>query len=323
MHRQEPKGGNIMTLWSLIKRNTKIYFKDKSVFLSSLITPLILLFLFITFLKNVYLDSIKSQLPEGITLSQPILNGFVGSWLISSILATSCITIAFCANMIMVQDKVTGCYKDLTITPVKKSTLNLSYYLSTAIVTAIVCYSTFGIGLIYLTFTGFYLSFIDIFLVIFDIALLVLFGTALSSIVCMFLKSQGAISAVATLVSSMYGFICGAYMPLSQFSVGLRNVLMFLPGTYGTGLIRNHMMRGVLNEIKSQGLPTAVISKLSSSFDATLSFFGKDVNVWSMYLVLGLSTCVLVSAFILIDFINKKHKKSKTNNGKSHCRTNG
>lgn len=54
-----------MTLWSLIKRNSKVYFKDKSVFLSSLITPIILLVLFITFLKNVYVDSITSQMPEG------------------------------------------------------------------------------------------------------------------------------------------------------------------------------------------------------------------------------------------------------------------
>lgn len=293
-------------LWSLIKRHTQIYFKDKGVFLSSLITPIILLFLFITFLKNVYIDSITSQIPPEAVLPASLLNGFAGSWLISSILATSCITIAFCANMVMVQDRVTGCYKDLTIAPVEKSTLNLSYYLSTALVTAIVCYATFAIGLIYLSFTGFYLSFADILLTLGDIALLVLFGTALSSIVCMFLRSQGAISAVATLVSSMYGFICGAYMPLSQFSTGIRDVLMFLPGTYGTGLVRHHMMNGVLQEMQTQGLPPEVVSNLSQSFDATLTFFGHDVAVWVMYLVLGLSTLALVAVYILLGFVKKK-----------------
>lgn len=302
-----------MSLLALVKRNTKVYFKDKSVFLSSLVTPIILLFLFVTFLKNVYIDSIQSQIPEGITLPSALLNGFAGSWLISSIIATSCVTIAFCANMIMVQDKVNGSYKDLTITPVKKSTLNLSYYLSTALVTAIVCYATFGVGLVYLAFTGFYLSFIDVLLTLLDIALLVLFGTALSSIVCMFLKSQGAISAVSTLVSSMYGFICGAYMPLAQFSEGLRNILMLLPGTYGTGLVRNHMMSGVLREFQSQGLPSSVVSGLSNSFDASLTFFGHDVSVLAMYLVLGLTTAVLIGVFVLLGFLKKKkHKTSQT-----------
>lgn len=300
-----------MTFWALIKRNTKLYFKDKGVFLPSLITPIILMILFITFLKNVYIESITSQVPEGMALSSSLLNGFAGSWLISSIIATSCVTIAFCANMIMVQDKVTGSYKDLTITPVKKSTLNLSYYISTALVTGIVCYTTFAIGLVYLAFTGFYLSFADILFTMLDIMLLVLFGTALSSIVCTFLKSQGAISAVGTLVSSMYGFICGAYMPLSQFGEGLRNILMFLPGTYGTGLVRKHMMNGVLKALETKGLPLELISSLSKSFDATLTFFGKEVGVGTMFLILILTIIVLIGIFILLGVVrNKKHKKA-------------
>ncbi len=300
-----------MTLWALIKRNTKMYFKDKSVFFSSLITPLILLFLFVTFLKNVYTDSIISQMPSDVNISASLLNGFAGSWFVSSILATSCVTIAFCANMIMVQDKVTGSYRDLTITPVRRSTLNLSYYLSTAFVTAIVCYVAFAVGLIYLSVVGFYMSFGDIILCVVDIALLVLFGTALSSIVCVFLNSQGAISAVATLVSSMYGFVCGAYMPLSQFSAGLRNVLMLLPGTYGTGLMRHHMMSGVLRALRAQGLPADVVSNLSQSFDATLTFFGHSVDVWMMYLVLGVCVIALMSAFVLIGKIRNKKNKNQ------------
>lgn len=309
-----------MTLWTLIKRNTKLYFKDKGVFISSLITPIVLLILFITFLKNVYIDSIKMWIPENITISSTLLNGFAGSWLISSILATSCITIAFCANMIMVQDKVTGSNLDLTITPVKKSTLQLSYYISTAFVTAIVCYVTFAIGLIYLSIVGFYMSVADIILTILDIALLVLFGTALSSLVCMFLKSQGAISAVATLVSSMYGFICGAYMPLSQFSQGLQNVLMFLPGTYGTGLLRKQMMNGALKELKKQSLSETIISGLSKSFDAKLSFFGSNVSTLAMYLILDLSTILLISIFVLLSVMKKKkltNKKFHNNNQKN------
>lgn len=307
-----------MTLWTLIKRNTKMYFKDKSVFFSSLITPVILLFLFATFLKNVYVGSIQSMIPSDVAIPASLINGFAGSWFISSILATSCVTIAFCANMIMVQDKVSGSYKDLTITPVKNSTLNLSYYLSTAIVTAIVCYVAFAIGLVYLSVVGFYLSFVDVLLAILDVAMLVLFGTALSSIVCMFLNSQGAISAVATLVSTVYGFVCGAYMPLSQFSVGLRNVLMLLPGTYGTGLIRNHMMSGVLRALRSRGLSAEAISNLSSSFDATLTFYGHNVSVWAMYLILGLTIVALVMIFVLLGLIRKnKYKKIKKISNKS------
>ena len=44
------------TLAALVKRNVKLYFKDKGMFISSLITPLILLVLYSTFLKNIYDD---------------------------------------------------------------------------------------------------------------------------------------------------------------------------------------------------------------------------------------------------------------------------
>lgn len=46
-------------LGALTKRNVKLYFKDKGMFFSSLITPLILLVLYTTFLKNVFEDSFR------------------------------------------------------------------------------------------------------------------------------------------------------------------------------------------------------------------------------------------------------------------------
>lgn len=46
-----------MMLGKLIKRNTWMFFKDKGLFFTSLITPLILLVLYMTFLSNVYKDS--------------------------------------------------------------------------------------------------------------------------------------------------------------------------------------------------------------------------------------------------------------------------
>ena len=46
-------------LKALIKRNTKLFFKDKGTFFTSLITPLILLFLYVCFLGNVYRDSFE------------------------------------------------------------------------------------------------------------------------------------------------------------------------------------------------------------------------------------------------------------------------
>lgn len=287
------------TLHALIERNIKLFFKDKGLFFSALITPLILLVLYATFLGNTYRSSFLSALPEGFTVSDDLINGLVGGQLISSLLAVCCVTVAFCSNMLMVQDKVSGARRDLTVTPVRRSVLALGYYIATAMSTLIIFLITACAGFLYLAKVGWYLSATDILLIFADVFLLVLFGTALSSIINVFLTTQGQISAVGTIVSAGYGFLCGAYMPISNFSDGLQKVLSFLPGTYGTSLLRNHAMRGVFAEMADSGFPKEVIEGIRDSLDCNLYFFDSAVETSTMYCILGGAAVAVIAAYVL------------------------
>lgn len=289
----------------LIKRNIKLFFKDKGIFFTSLITPAILLVLYITFLGNVYQDNLVSNLPNSLKLSESIIEGLVGGQLVSSILAVSCVTVAFCSNFLMVQDKANGMIRDLRISPVSSATLSLSYYVATLLSTLIVCFVAMGICLTYVAIVGWYMSLVDIFFLLLDVLLLVLFGTALSSVINFFLSTQGQISAVGTIISAGYGFICGAYMPISSFGEGLQKITSFLPSTYGTSLIRNHTMQGVLAEMQNQGIPAEVIEKVKDSLDCNLYFFGSQVNIGAMYLILGIATLVLIGIYVLLNKLKK------------------
>jgi multidrug/hemolysin transport system permease protein len=208
----------------------------------------------------------------------------------------------------MVQDKVTGARTDLTITPVKRSVLALSYYTSTIFVTMIVCLFATGAGFIYLAAVGWYLSAVDVLLIILDVFLLVMFGTVLSSIIYIFLTSQGQISAVGTIISAGYGFICGAYMPISSFGSGLQKVISFLPGTYGTSIIRNHAMRGAFSEMKAQGIPADIVESIKDSIDCNLYFFGNKVSNGISYMILGGSVAILLIVYVLLNLRNRKAK---------------
>ena len=296
---------NMLTV--LIKRNIKMFFKDKGMLFTSLITPLILLVLYATFLSNVYKDSFLMSIPESVVVEEKLINACVGGQLLSSLLAVCCVTVAFCSNMLMVQDKMTGTRKDLLITPVSSSTLALSYYLATMFVTLLICFVAIAAGMVYLACIGWYLRFTDILLLCVDVIVLVLFGTSLSSIVNCFLSTQGQISAVGSIVSAGYGFICGAYMPISSFGSGLQKVVSFLPGTYGTSLIRNHSLGGVFEEMTSQGFPNEVVTGIKDSIDCNLYFFGNKVEAWVGYVILGISVALLIGAYILIH----KYKKDK------------
>lgn len=296
----------MMTLNVLIKRNVKLFFKDKGMFFSSLITPLILLVLYSTFLSKIYRDSFKMSIPESFSLSEKVIDGCVGGELISSLLAVSCVTVAFCSNMLMVQDKALSQRVDLSITPVKNSTLSLSYYLASAISTLIVCLTALAIGLVYIAFQGWYLSFVDVLLIVVDVVVLVMFGTALSSIINIFLSSQGQISAVGTIVSAGYGFICGAYMPISSFPSGLQKIISFLPGTYGTSLIRNHCMRGTFAEMQKAGISDEIIQRIKDSIDCNLRFFDNKVSVLTMFFVMIISVAILIVAYVIIHKLKSK-----------------
>ena len=294
------------TLRILLKRNVKLFFKDKGLFFTSLITPMILLVLYATFLANVYKDAFVSAFPPGFPVDEKLINGTVGGQLVSSLLAVCCITVAFCSNLLMVQDKISGAHRDLTMTPVKSSVLSLSYFVSTAAVTFIISLTALGAGLIYIAFTGWYLSFADVTLLLLDVIILVLFGTSLSSVIICNLSTNGQASAVGTIISAGYGFICGAYMPISSFSEGLQKVIAFLPGTYGTSLLRNHALSGVFEEMKSQHYPDEVINGLKDAVDCNIYFFDSRVSLPVMYLVLVASTLAVTVGYIAICKLRKK-----------------
>lgn len=303
------------TLKIQIKRNTKLFFKDKGLFFTSLITPLILLVLYATFLANVYEDSFIMALSADGTvdisyIDNNIIKGCVGGQLISSILAVSCVTVAFCSNMLMVQDKFNGSRRDFLISPIRPSTLSLAYYLTTLLSTLIICLTAAAVCLIYVAFVGFYMSALDVFLLIVDVFLLVMFGTAISSVVNYFLKSQGQVSAVGSIVSSCYGFISGAYMPISQFSVGLRRVIGFLPGTYGTSLLRSHALRGAIGALRDSGAPKEAVSILEDIVDCNVYFFDTAVNDMGKYLILILSTVFFIALYVLINVISGRKSKN-------------
>lgn len=296
----------MIVLYNIIRRNLKLFFKDKGMFFSSLITPIILLVLYATFLAKVYRDSFAAALPAGVTIADKLLDGTVVSQLISALLAVSCVTVSFCANLLMIQDKASGSIRDFTVTPVKRHLLAAGYYIASATSTLIVTFSALAVCLLYLSTQGWYMTVSDVLLVILDVFLLTLFGTALSSCVNFFLSTNGQASAVGTIISAGYGFICGAYMPISTFGGTLQKILSFLPGTYGTCLIKTHMMRGVFAEMESIGFPAEVMKGIKDSVDYNIYFFTRSVSVPVMYAVLVGSVVLFTGLFTLFHMLKRK-----------------
>ncbi|MDO4979055.1 MAG: ABC transporter permease [Candidatus Saccharibacteria bacterium] len=288
----------------LVRRHTKLYFKDKATFFTSLITPMILLVLYATFLQKVYRDSIAQNFPAELGLSDNLIDGVVNAQLVSSLLAVSCVTVAFCVNLIMVKDRADEVRKDMTVSPVKTSTLALSYFFASLLSTLIVCYATLGVCFAYIAATDtWFFNGGEVAAIIGGVFMLALFGTSLASLVNCRLKTNGQASAIGSMVSSMYGFICGAYMPLSNFSEGLRNIIGCLPSTYGTSIIRNLCFSGVLREMEAQNIPSELTKNLKDALDCNLYLYGNQVEFGWMFVIMVVSIVVLIGAYVLLNVV--------------------
>lgn len=290
----------------LVSRNRKLFFKDKGMLFSSMITPVILIVLYATFLANVYKDSFVSATKDMIDLSDKIINGTVAAQLAAALLAVSCVTVTFCVNLTMVQDRASGARKDFDVSPVSKTKIYIGYFLSTVLNSLMVNGTALALCLLYILKMGWYMSVSDVIFVILDMILLVLFGSTLSSIVSYPLKTQGQLSAVGTIVSAGYGFVCGAYMPISNFSSGLQKALSYLPGTYGTSLVKNHMLNGVYKEMADTGLPSEAVTVIRNTLDCNPVFRGHVVGVSQMYLIMAGSIVVFGAAYLLIIMLRER-----------------
>ena len=297
-------------LFALVQRNMKCYFKDKFLFFVSLITPMILLVLFVTFLRGVYMQSFDGIFQQfGFTPDDyRVVEGLAGSWLLSSILAVCSVTVAICSNAVMISDKIEGCLNDLRVSPVNGITLSISYFIANFIVTLIVMLAVMVIGFIYLAIVGWYISAVNVLMILVDIICCVLFGTLLAGVVESFISSQGGLSAISTLVSSMYGFICGAYMPLSQFAEGMRNIICALPCTYSVGIVRQHFMSDYVEKLGEMGLSEYGQKALLDGFDGNLYVSGTQIQLWAMYTILLGACAVLLAAYIAIVVVKNKKK---------------
>ena len=182
----------------------------------------------------------------------------------------------------------------------------LGYFLSTVANSLMVNGLAFVLCLGYLLKMGWYMNAADVLWVLFDMILLVLFGSTLSSIVSFPLTTQGQLSAVGTIVSAGYGFICGAYMPISNFGAGLQKVLSYLPSTYATSLIKNHMLHGVFVEMERKHYPGEMVDAIKGTLDCNPVFHEKCGKCKSDdWYYAGKYSCILELFIILLQCIGQ------------------
>ena len=178
---------NLRAFRGMTVRNIKVYAKDKLAIILSILTQIIVLMLFLLFIKNVYVNGINETLGElKNMLESNDINALVNSWLISGVIGTAVVTVALNTLSVMVHDKVEKIDYDYTAASVKGRTVVLSYFSGAVISTIIISSILLTAGLVFIAVTsGFFYAFADIL----KIYALVILGSISSTLVLMVFTS--------------------------------------------------------------------------------------------------------------------------------------
>ncbi|QZX49446.1 ABC transporter permease [Mycoplasma sp. E35C] len=239
----------------LLKRNIKLFWRNKSRIFFLFLGPLITLFVFFLFVKRNFDNGSATdflnikELPRYVKEVIYPTNFFkdISSFLfnvtvISGLTAITAFTTAVQLANNIVHDKETRTLDDFFITPTKTTTIRSSYLVFNIIFNIII--SCFTLFVLYIYF---YASFSDSIIVrpnvFFSVLGITILSAVTSSLFFVFLfsyvKTNAVFMALSAIFSSIGGFLIGAYYPVSLLPKSFAGVLAFIPQTQAGILIRS------------------------------------------------------------------------------------
>lgn len=317
MTTKERKIRNFDIFYNLTKRHLKVFFKNKIRVMYTLLVPIIILAVYIFFLRDLELTSVNAALAEMFKDSPEILkdsefirarNSLIDSWMLSGIISLSTITVSLQTNNIFVEDKENGIKRDFISSPINKNVLIVSYFAYNFIVTLLISVVVLLIDFLYLAVANeFCMSFGDVLLAFIVLLFTTIFSTLSTIFVCLFVDSEASLASIIAIVSTAAGFLIGAYMPISMLPTWVQNICAFMPGTYTTSLLRFTFLNTPINNLGNllgtyENLNVdinQVIQLFINDYGYNVSFFGTYVTPeWQTLVVV-----IFIAIFLVLNII--------------------
>lgn len=300
----------------LTKRNLLLFFKDKQSIIFSLLTSMIVLALYLLFLKDTFVNAMDSAMNQFPVLSSFIDKSdkdmFANLILLTGILGSAMITVPYNCLITLVKDRENKVDYDILATPLKRGQIIFSYFVSAAVSSVILTSMILTIGLGVIAVQGaIYLGTSEIVKAFGVVALGSISATSIFMIVVLFFKSVSASGAFSGMLSAASGFIIGAYIPISQFSVNIQTVCNIFPASQITIVLRNVLINGLLEHMNTSlagvdnGMFVTIIKELFS-FKARIFDGYLDVTQMLGYITVSILVCIVVQIIVY----SKTYKKA-------------
>ena len=294
----------------LVKRNMRLFLRDKGAVFFSLLSMLIVLGLMLFFLGDMNVDNLKSALSE-IPGRNPETDAdnaflFVVLWTCAGIVSINAVTVTLAVYSTMIKDRTEGRLASIYTLPVSKLSVSAAYITAAWLCSVIICAMTLAISEIYCLIIG-----VEIFSLLTHLKLLGMIAVnsfayaALMYLAAALVKTQGAWSGIGTVVGTLVGFLGGIYIPVGALAEGIVNVLKFVPVLYGTKMFRSVMTEDICGRI-FDGIPDAFKTEYLEIMGVELDFFGAGVSNTACVILLAVCGIVFLSVGV---FVTKQNSK--------------
>ena len=292
----------------LIKRNLLLFFKDWQSILFSLLTSIIVLVLYLLFLKGTFVVAINKEMEQYPGLASVVtekdIDMFANLLLLTGILGSAMISVPFSCITTLVRDRANKVDYDILATPMKRGQIIFAYFVSAVLSSTLLTGFILAIGLVGISLQGdTHLNGIQLVKAFAVVALGSISASAIFMIIVLFFKTVSACEAFFGILSAASGFVIGAYIPISQFSNGVQTVCNLFPASQITIMLRNILLNGLLEHINTslQGVDQGmfVLSlKEYFSFQAKLFKGYLDMNKMLEYILGVILFCIVAQILI-------------------------
>jgi multidrug/hemolysin transport system permease protein len=284
---------------NLIKRNLKLFFRDKTSVFFSLLSVFIIIGLYILFLGNITSGNFKDLLGDSARFA-------TDSWIMAGLLSVTSITTTMGAFGIMVEDNTKKILKDFSSAPLRRSQLVGGYIISSFIVGMVMSIAALVVAEIYIVSGGGKLLELLPLLKLLGVMLLSVFtSSSMVFFIVLFIKSTNAFATVSTIVGTLIGFLTGIYIPIGILPSTMQTVIKIFPISYSGSLFRQIMMDVPMsNALKNA--PAEAVNSFKQTMGVVYSFNGKEISPLISILILVATGTVFYVLAVVKMSVKKK-----------------
>ena len=273
-----------------MKRNLKVFFKDKTAVFFSLLAVFIIIGLYALFLGDVWTSSFEGMV--GVRF-------LMDSWIMAGLLAVASVTTTMGAFGTMVDDKVKKISKDFLSSPISRGSIAGGYIVSAFLIGVIMSLVTLVLAEVYVLANGGELLGLSALLKVLGMILLGTFtNTAFIFFIVSFFKSTNAFATASTIIGTVIGFLTGIYLPVGQLPDAVQWVVKLFPVSHTAMLLRQVMMAEPI-AVTYAGAPAEATESFKEFLGVTFKFGDYTVTPLVSIGILALAAVLFFGLSIL------------------------